>query len=307
MCKNTQPAPQPQSAACWTADEKSPLDREIQVANLNLQLVQTRSNAEYNASAAGQIQRQFEAMQRCARPYAESTIVPTSYRGNIGNCIIALDLAYRMSLPAMAVMQNLYVVNGNPSWSSKFLVACINTCGRFTNIRYRKRRLGKLGKVRYNGLEYDPEKKRQTTVVKEFDATGIENWECVAYCTEKSTGEVLKSDPVTIEMAIREGWYTKNGSKWVTMPMLMLTYRAAAFWQRVYAPEISMGFRTVEEECDITDTDYEEVTQGPAALPDAGTPAKMPVSVEDAKERLRGRAAQKDGAARMGTGMFDMP
>ncbi len=249
------------------ADEKQSIDKELQIANLNLQLVQTRANTEYNASAAGQIQRQFESMQRCAKPYAESTIVPASYRGNLGNCIIALDLAYRMNLPALTVMQNLYVVNGTPSWSSKFLVATINTCGRFTNLRYRKRNLGPLGKVKYNSTEWSEEKKKKTTVVREFDATGIDNWECVAYAVEKATGETLESDPVTIEMAIKEGWYTKEGSKWVTMPMIMLTYRSAAFWQRVYAPEISMGFRTTEEEIDSSTIDvgygYEDLTPRP--------------------------------------------
>lgn len=43
------------------------------------------------------------------------------------------------------------------------------------------------------------------------------------------------------------------------MPSLMLTYRAAAFWQRMYCPEISMGFLTKEEADDISYADYEEV------------------------------------------------
>ena len=295
------------SQAAPQADEKATLDKELQMATLNLQLVQTRANAEYGASVAGQMQRQFDAIQRVAKPYAESTIVPTSYRGNIGNCIIALDLAHRMNLPALAVMQNLYVVNGNPSWSSKFLVASINTCGRFTNLRYKKRLLGKVGKIPFNDLEWNEQERKKTTVVKEFDGTQIDNWECIAYATEKATGEVLESDPVTIEMAIREGWYTKTGSKWVTMPMLMLSYRAAAFWQRVYAPEMSMGFRTVEEEQDIVDTTYEEVPTPPQAVPQPATE-----SIEDAKERLRHRAESAANPAAnparpRPTSMFDMP
>lgn len=295
-------------------------DRELQLANVQLQLANARSNAEYNLSVAGQIQRQFEAMQRCAKPYADSTIVPTSYRGNMGNCIIALDLAHRMNLPALTVMQNLYIVNGNPSWASKFLVASLNTSGRFTNIRYRKRNLGYIGKkIPYITWERDPQSGRNHQVTKELDATHIENWECVAYATEKATGEVLESDPVTIEMAIKEGWYTKDGSKWVTMPMLMLSYRAAAFFQRIYAPEISMGFRTTEEEEDAqpaapVDVTYEDVTDSQAA-PAEPAPASKPKSrpttanVEDAKEKLRQRsqaaAPAADGKGQ--TSMFDMP
>lgn len=293
---------QPQIESESKATPAQTIDKEIQVANLNLQLVQTKANAEYNSSIAGQIQRQFESMQRCAKPYSESTIVPTSYRGNIGNCIIALDLAHRMNLPALAVMQNLYVVNGNPSWSSKFLVASINTCGRFTNLRYRKRNLGPLGVIRYNALEYDPVKKRQTTVVKDFDASGIDNWECTAYAMEKATGEMLESDPVSIEMAIKEGWYTKTGSKWVTMPMLMLTYRAAAFWQRVYAPEMSMGFRTVEEERDIIDTDYTDLSD---TLSSASRPTTI-TSVEEAKETLR-RRSESDKKTTPDSPTLDLP
>jgi hypothetical protein len=53
-------------------------------------------------------------------------------------------------------------------------------------------------------------------------------------------------------MAKAEGWLTKTGSKWITMPELMLKYRAAAFFGRLYAPEVLMGMQTSEEVIDIT-------------------------------------------------------
>lgn len=283
-------------------------DRDIAMADRQLQLANTRSTIEYNSSVAGQLQRQFESMQRIAKAWSESTIVPTAYRGNIGNCVIALDIAFRMSLNALTVMQNLYVVNGNPSWSSKFLVATINTCGRFSNLRYRKRNLGKVGKVEYNATVWDEKAKKKTLVVKEFDGSRIDNWECVAYAVEKATGETLEGDAVTIEMAIKEGWYTKDGSKWVTMPQLMLSYRAAAFWQRIYAPEISMGFRTVEEERDVVDTDYVDLTQDSVAM----SGPRPNANVEDAKARLRARdqepaAPSGEKETRNSKPLFDMP
>lgn len=43
----------------------------------------------------------------------------------------------------------------------------------------------------------------------------------------------------------------KDGSKWKTMPDLMLRYRAATLFARTYAPELTMGMHTVEEEQDI--------------------------------------------------------
>lgn len=85
------------------------------------------------------------------------------------------------------------------------------------------------------------------------------NIECVAFTTKKGSNDVLESSPVSIELAIQEGWYTKNGSKWQTMTKQMLMYRAASFWTSAYAPELSMGMRTVEEQQDIY-VDYQDVT-----------------------------------------------
>jgi len=56
-------------------------------------------------------------------------------------------------------------------------------------------------------------------------------------------------------MAKAEGWVDKSGSKWKTMPELMMRYRAAAFFGRLYAPEITMGMHSVEE---IVDIQHEE-------------------------------------------------
>ena len=70
----------------------------------------------------------------------------------------------------------------------------------------------------------------------------------------------MESAPVSVRLAIQEGWYTKNGSKWQTMTRQMLMYRAASMWTNAYAPELSMGMRTVEEQQDVY-TEYEEVTE----------------------------------------------
>lgn len=224
-----------------------------------LQIIQAKQAADFAMTPVGQTVKQFEVMQRMANMYTESTIVPETYKGNTGNCVIALDMAMRMNANPLMIMQNLYVVKGNPSWSSKFLIATINMSGKYSSLRYRKRVLGKVGKVKYNDTVWDNASRKNTIVVKEFDGSDVDNIECVAYATELSTGETLESDPITIETAIKEGWYTKSGSKWVTMPSLMLTYRAAAFWQRMYCPEISMGFLTKEEADDVQDAEYEEI------------------------------------------------
>ncbi len=48
-----------------------------------------------------------------------------------------------------------------------------------------------------------------------------------------------------------EGWIARSGSKWKTIPELMLTYRAAAWMVRTNAPEIAMGLPTAEEVDDV--------------------------------------------------------
>ena len=232
-----QPTAQPQNAQATTgaqpatAPVPAPQKPEIPV---EVQVIQAKSAAEYALSPAGQYVKQFEAIQRKGMMFSQSTIVPESYRGNIGNCIIALEMAERMGAVPLMVMQNLYVVHGNPAFSSKFLIASINASKRFSPLRYE-----------FKGTEGKPD------------------WgcRCVAYeAHDKEHKEPLYGDWITIEMAQKEGWMNKQGSKWLTMPNQMLRYRAAAFWQRVYCPEISMGLLTAEEAEDIQYTDYVEVS-----------------------------------------------
>ena len=50
-----------------------------------------------------------------------------------------------------------------------------------------------------------------------------------------------------------DGWHGKDGSKWKTMPEVMLKYRAAAFFARTECPEALMGVQTTDE---IIDAEY---------------------------------------------------
>ena len=54
-----------------------------------------------------------------------------------------------------------------------------------------------------------------------------------------------------MQMAKAEGWLDKGGSKWKTMPELMLRYRAGTFFGRLYAPDVLMGLYTQDEALDI--------------------------------------------------------
>ncbi len=223
-----------------------------------------------------QAQKQFEIQQRMAQMYVTSTVVPTSYRGNIGNCVIAIDMAMRMQVNPLMVMQNLYVVNGNPAWSSKFLISCINTSGRFTPLRYQF--AGKRGTMQYGCRAYAYER------------------------TDKEHKEPLFGIWITMEMAEKEGWTKKSGSKWLTMPDQMLIYRAAAFWSRSFSPEISMGFLTKEEADDnvaVTEmpiVDVEVVnTETETATEEAVAAEPVKEEKEETPQEVIQRAMQENG------------
>ena len=208
---------------------------------------------------------QFETMQRVCKMFASSELVPDMYKASdknpiekaISNCMIAIEISQRIGASPLMVMQNMVPIYGKPSWSSKFLVATVNTCGRFNPLQYRFTEKGMLGMVEYT--DYEWQGGRKVAVQKQFDGKKIMDIECIAYTSAKGSDQVLESSPVSIRLAIQEGWYTKNGSKWQTMTKQMLMYRAASFWTSAYAPELSMGMRTLEEQQDIY-TEFEEVT-----------------------------------------------
>jgi hypothetical protein len=185
----------------------------------NLALQQT-TPTQSQALSAFSSESAFVSVQRMAKALASSTLVPDAYRGeaNLGNCIIALELSQRIGASVMAVMQSMVPIHGKPTWSAAFLIATVNSCGRFSPMRFR-----------WVGKE------------------NTDEWGCRAYAVEREGNLELVGALVTIAMAKAEGWYTKNGSKWKTMPEQMLQYRAAAFWTRAYAPEIALGMHTAEE------------------------------------------------------------
>jgi hypothetical protein len=166
----------------------------------------------------------FENAQRMAVALSSSTIIPKEYQGkeNLGNCIIALEMAQRLRISPMMVMQNMNIIHGRPSWSSTFIISAINSCGKFSPLRFE-----------WQGKE------------------GADDWGCRAYASELATGEVLRGSLVTIKLSKDEGWYSKAGSKWKTMPEQMLMYRSAAFFGRIYAPEIMNGMQTEYESQDV--------------------------------------------------------
>lgn len=213
----------------------------------------------------------FEAAQRMARALATSNLVPEIYRGEgrIGDALIALELSHRLGASVLMVMQNMNVIQGRPSWSATFLIAAVNSSGKFSPVRYKMRAIGPK-EVAYTYWEgFKPNR------VKKDGKLRIEDRGCIAWAKDLATGEIVEGPEVTLEMSVLEGWYTRNDSKWKTMPEVMLRYRSAAFFSRLYAPEITMGMQTQDEVEDARGfIDVETVPTEP--IPRRGTtPAKV--------------------------------
>lgn len=159
---------------------------------------------------------------KLAKMLSESQIVPEIYRGNPPNCYVACELAARMNVSPLMVMQNLFVVKGKPAWSGQACIALINGTRLFAPLDFVF--VGEKGQPTYG---------------------------CYVRTTRKSDGEILTSATIDMAMVKAEGWLDKNGSKWKTMPEQMFMYRAAAFFARVNCPHALMGLQTVEEVQDV--------------------------------------------------------
>jgi hypothetical protein len=204
----------------------------------------------------------FEAIQRLVSALAASSVVPQTFRGRPGtegwsNCLVAVELATRLDLPPMMVMQNISVVDGKPGWLGKFFIALINKSGKFSALTWEKK-----------GEPYQ-------------DEYGVR---CVA--TRLSDRVVCQGTWITVKMAKGEGWWSKQGrsggeySKWQTMPDQMFVYRSASYWAQQFYPEGTLGLPSDDQ---LEDQRQEvEAPRLVAPPPPAAAPAPAAHQVVDA-------------------------
>lgn len=188
------------------------------------EIIAAEASVELPATAQGETaitnvwsnKDQFNQMLRAAQMLAQTSIIPATYQNKPQDCFVALEMATRMGVPPIVVMQNMYVVKGKPAWSGQACTMLINSCGKFADVKHI-----------YTGTK------------------GADSRGCYVQATRISDGEVVTGAEVTIQMAKAEGW-TSN-TKWKNLPELMLAYRASAFFARVYCPEALMGVHIDDE------------------------------------------------------------
>ena len=193
---------------------------ELQLAGQDVEL--TGANIFSNSTA-------FNLAARMSKVFSESTIVPKDYQGNPANCMIAIEMAVRLKLSPMMVMQNLYIVSGRPVWSSQFVIAAINSSGKY-----------------------------KTEL--QFDMSGKgDSLQCYAYAIDRD-GRKVFGPTITMEMAKKEGWLNRGGSKWQAMPEIMIRYRAASFFGRLNCPDMIMGIYASDDVIEIPEENYSVVS-----------------------------------------------
>ena len=230
----------------------------------------------------------FELARKIAVIYATSDAVPAAFRERVvkktrdgetsvenpsalGNCMVAIEVAASVGLSITSVMQNADVIEGKLRWSSKFQIAAVNASRRFSPLRFNLKNLGRIKATYREKQGWNKAKGGYDFIDRTVE---IDNWECTAWAyvldgKGAQTQEVVQSIPVTMQMAVEEGWYSKSGSKWQgAMRFQMLQYRAGSFFASIYAPDVIMGMgRSAEDHFDAIEVVRQEDGVFAAAAP----------------------------------------
>ncbi|MCT7637034.1 hypothetical protein [Aliarcobacter butzleri] len=172
--------------------------------------------------------KRFELEQRRATALSKSAFFPNALKNDVASAVIIYDLANRMNISVMEVAQSIFIIYNKPSFETKFLVARLNDSGKIK------------GSLR--------------TVIGDDKKSAY----CEATCSV--TNEILKGMTYTLDIAKAEGLIDKQGSKWKTMPELMLRYRAQSNFINEFFPEIKFGCKTKEEIEDVETLDNSKMS-----------------------------------------------
>ena len=209
----------------------------------------------------------FELLQRQGKMLSQCSMLPDNFRGSIPDCSIALEMSARMgyAVSPLLILQSIVVVHGKPTFEAKFVIGLLKSrCGYKVFDYEMSGDVGDAGEVQRTpriGRDGKPILDKKGNPI--YDSKIIrEGRTCLAYAIDRD-GRRVEGVPISMAMAKVEGWYDKSGSKWQTMPELMLRYRAATFFKNIHCPEITMGFKTSDEIIDIEDPEIEIIEDKP--------------------------------------------
>lgn len=162
--------------------------------------------------------QKMDALVRASGAFAKSQLIPKHFRGHAEDIFVVLQMAMRLQVDPMTMLQSTYVVHGRAGMSATLVMALAQRSGVFA------------GPITYT------------------EAGSGETLAITAHGTIRETGEVV-TETIPFSMAKAEGW-TQN-TKYQTMPAHMLRYRAATWLIRRYAPHVLLGMSTADELIDV--------------------------------------------------------
>lgn len=155
----------------------------------------------------------FEQALTFAQYLADSSMVPKDFKGNAGNCLIAMQWGMEVGLKPLQALQNIAVINGRPSLWGDSVIAIVRSSPL---------------------CEY----------VSESDDGNT------ATCRVKRVGEPETFRTFSMEDAKTAGLAGKEGP-WRQYPKRMRQMRARAFALRDVFPDVLRGMPIAEELMDM--------------------------------------------------------
>lgn len=143
---------------------------------------------------------------KIANQLAKSTLFPAEFQGHPENIIVCLGMAKKMDMDVFTIAQNLHLIKGRLSWSGSFCKTLIEKTGQYKDL----------------DLVY-------------FGDEGKDNFGCYLEATRIRDGKRIKGNKVTVELAKKEGWWSKKDkygnetSKWSTLTAQMLRLQGDGF------------------------------------------------------------------------------
>ena len=216
----------------------------------------------------------FENAQRIAKMLTQSAIIPRDYQNNLPNVMVAMDIAIRNRLSPIIVMQNLNVISGRPAWSGKFILTALSA-------------------TKVTDLDYETVTDGE---IKLANGGSMPNLKCRVTARDRKTGTQKIGPWVSLKMAVDEGWYNRGGSKWRTMPEMMIRYRAATFFASVYYPDLSVGIAVDDEAAN--ENGFSPAADAPISAAHAEPATEVPpVVTPPAEEPVKKKAKKAKDAA----------
>lgn len=190
------------------------LGQALMVFNKKVELTQKLDEIKTSAN---------NALEQMVLQVMNTGIIPQDLRGKKCELLEIAKMAEYRGIPFLTLSNNILFIDGKMGWKSTYIISCINKARDRFSAPLSFRSVGKEGEKSFGKRAY----------------------------TYDLNNNLIEGPTITLDVAERAGWTKKENSSWNTLGELMLSYRAATLFGRLYAPDILDGMPTIDELVDI--------------------------------------------------------